>query len=366
MGSGRARALRSRVLLAVEVVLVALLPAGVATAGAGATVTVMTQNLFNGANGLGDVFTARSASALVAAGSRTWAGLLASDFPARAAALADEVARVRPDVVALQEVSLWRDQTPGDVLTHPAPNATHVAFDYLAILLGALRARGVPYTPVATATGADLEFPRRETGGGLADVRLTDRDALIVRSDVVRRVGDPRHGRYAAQEIDPFPTGPVSSTRSWISVDYRLRPGTTIRIVTTHLEVGGPGTGAVQDAQAHQLLAVIAASPYPVIAIGDFNSPADGAATPAYGDLTAALHDAWRSARPADPGPTCCQPPSLANRVGRERARIDLVLTSRDWPAARVARTGVRPFRAGPPPLWSSDHLGVTARFVIR
>ena len=83
--------------------------------------------------------------------------------------------------------------------------------------------------------------------------------------DKAGRVGDPRHGRYAAQEIDPFPTGPVESTRGWLSVDYHPGPRTTVRIVTTHLEVGGPGTGAVQDDQARELLAVIAASPYPVI-----------------------------------------------------------------------------------------------------
>ena len=45
--------------------------------------------------------------------------------------------------------------------------------------------------------------------------------------------------------------------------------------------------------------------------------------------------------------------------------RIDLVLTSGNGPVTRVARTGDRPFRAGPPPLWISDHFGVTARIQI-
>ena len=31
----------------------------------------------------------------------------------------------------------------------------------------------------------------------------------------------------------------------------------------------------------------------------------------------------------------------------------------------RVARTGDQPFRAAPPPLWASDHFGVTAEIVI-
>jgi hypothetical protein len=30
-----------------------------------------------------------------------------------------------------------------------------------------------------------------------------------------------------------------------------------------------------------------------------------------------------------------------------------------------VMRTGDRPFRDGPPPLWASDHFGVTAEIVV-
>jgi endonuclease/exonuclease/phosphatase family metal-dependent hydrolase len=361
MRSDRARFLRYRSLLAAESVLLALIPPTVAVASGGTPVTVMTQNLYLG-TGLGDAFAASSWSQLAVAGSSDWAHVLANDFPTRAAALADEIVRIRPDVVALQEVTLWRDQTPGDLQTHPRPDARHVALDYLAILEGALRARGLPYTTVATSTGADLEFPRREAGGGLVDLRLTDRDALIARSDVAARVGNPRHGHYTAQSTDPFLPGPVRSTRSWTSVDYRPDRTTTVRIFNTHLEVGG-ATAPIQERQGDQLLSLIAASPYPVIALGDFNAPAGGSTT--YRHLTAALHDAWAAARPADPGWTCCQTPTLADPVGRQRARVDLVLTSGDWPVSRVARTPDRPFRAGPPPLWISDHFGVTARVVV-
>jgi endonuclease/exonuclease/phosphatase family metal-dependent hydrolase len=359
-----ARAQRCRPLLAVGVLLVALVNSCGVPVAAGPRITVMTQNLYVG-TGLGDAFAATSWEQLAAAGTRDWATVLAHDFPARARALAGEIARTRPDVVGLQEVSLWRDQTPGDARTHPAPNATHVALDYLAVLLGALRARGVPYTTAATATGADLEFPRQAPGGGLVDLRLTDRDAVIVRSDVARRVGNPRHGHYTAQLRGPFLPGPVTSTRSWESIDYRADRSTTVRIFNTHLEVGDPGTGTVQERQAGELVARIAASPYPVIAIGDFNAPAVGTATPTYRNLTTALHDAWTAVRPADPGWTCCQVPSLADPVPRERVRIDLVLTSQDWPVTRVARIGGRPFRAAPPPVWVSDHLGVTAGLVL-
>ncbi len=52
-------------------------------------------------------------------------------------------------------------------MTEPAPDATHVAFDFLAILLDELDARGVPFTAVATSTNVDMEFPRPDPAAGL-------------------------------------------------------------------------------------------------------------------------------------------------------------------------------------------------------
>jgi hypothetical protein len=80
--------------------------------------------------------------------------------------------------------------------------------------------------------------------------------------------------------------------------------------------------------------------------------------------LADVLHDAWARARPANPGPTCCQAELLDNPIGRENRRIDLVLSSENWALDGVDRTGVQPFRSSPP-LWASDHFGVTARFTL-
>jgi endonuclease/exonuclease/phosphatase family metal-dependent hydrolase len=353
-----------RVALAAGAVLAALLPSCTAAAEADPSITVMTQNLYVGAP-LNAAFAATSWPELVAAGSRAWTDLLASDFPTRARALADEIARARPDVVGLQEVTLWRDQTPSDVTTEPAPNATHVAFDFLAILRGELEARGVPYTAVATSTNVDVELARQDPVAGLVDLRLTDRDVLIVRSDLADRFGEPHHAHYTAQFSEPFLTGQVTSTRGWTSIDYRSAPGTTVRILNTHLEVGDPVTGTTQERQGDEFLAVVADSPYPVIALGDFNSPADGSSTPTYRNLTAVLRDAWAAAPPGDPGWTCCQAPPLADPVGREITRIDLVLVPEEWTVTRVARIADRPFRTTPPPVWASDHAGVLARVVV-
>src|SRR5262245_18490243 len=51
---------------------------------------------------------------LVAAVVTTYGRIVASNFPARAAAMAQEIVAREPDVVALQEVALIRRQSPGD------------------------------------------------------------------------------------------------------------------------------------------------------------------------------------------------------------------------------------------------------------
>jgi endonuclease/exonuclease/phosphatase family metal-dependent hydrolase len=315
MTSDRARRLHHRSLLAVGSVLAALLPSCAAAAGGDTQITVMTQNLYIGTP-LNDAFGASTWSELVAAGTLAWANLLASDFPTRAGALAEEIAQARPDVVGLQEVTLWRDQTPSDLLTQPSPNARHVAVDFLAILEGELSARGVPYTAVATSRNADVEFARLDPGAGLVDVRLTDRDVLMVRADLEDRFFDPRDGHYTAQFSEPFLTGPVTSTRGWTSIDYRPTPATTVRVVNTHLEVGDPVTGTTQQQQGDQFLAMVAASPHPVIALGDFNSPADSSSTPTYRNLTAELQDAWTSRDQPTPAGRAARPRRSPIRSG--------------------------------------------------
>ncbi|MCV2490836.1 endonuclease/exonuclease/phosphatase family protein [Geodermatophilus sp. YIM 151500] len=333
--------------------------------GAGSPqITVMTRNLYVGAR-LDDTIGVSSLPELVAATSREWSTVLANDFPTRAGALADEIARARPDVVGLQEVTLWRDQSPSDLRTHPGPNATRVVLDLLAVLQRELSERGTPYTAVATSTNEDTETARRGAGGDLVDLRVTDRDVILVRADQVEKASNPRHDHYAAQRVLPSWPGPIRPTRGWTSIDYRPDARTTVRIVNTHLEIGGPDAGPVQEEQGDEVLALIAASPHPVIALGDFNSAADGSTTDTYDNLTRVLHDAWTSARPSDAGPTCCQAELLDDPAGRAEVRIDLVLTSEDWPAAGVERTGTEPFRAAPAPLWASDHFGVTARITI-
>jgi endonuclease/exonuclease/phosphatase family metal-dependent hydrolase len=188
---------------------------------------------------------------------------------------------------------------------------------------------------------------------------------ILVRSDVADQAGNPMDGHYAAVRMLPSWPETIASTRGWASIDYSPDRRTTVRILTTHLEVSGPRAGRIQERQAREAVTLIAASPHPVIALGDFNTPVDGSGTNTYARLTGVLDDAWAIARPADPGPTCCQAELLDNAAGQEDVRFDLVLVPDGWRVSSVARTGSEPFRTAPPPLWASDHAGVTAQITV-
>ena len=369
MRQSRARSAYMRWIgVVIMAVVAALLPAGTASGGAGGPeLTVMTRNLYLG-TGLDNTVTATTPGALIAAATQDWLNVVANDFPTRARALADEIAGARPDVLALQEVSLWRDQTPSDIVTGTTTvNAGHVVYDFLAILRADLAARDVPYVVKSISSNADAEAPRLDpsSANGVTDVRLTDRDALLVRASLAGRFTDPHNGHYAAQFTVQSFRGPVSFTRGWTSVDYRHDARTTVRIFETHLEVESPLQAAqVQVAQGKEALAIMAGSPYPAVVLGDFNSAADGSTTPTYANLTAALADAWATARPHDPGVTCCQN-ELLDSVQPFATRIDLILTTWRGPATQADRVGTTPFRLRPPPLWASDHAGVTARLAL-
>ena len=64
-------------------------------------VTVMTQNLYLGTD-LAPIFTAPNLPALFARVGAGWAQVQSNDFPARAQAIANEIAAAKPDLVGLQ------------------------------------------------------------------------------------------------------------------------------------------------------------------------------------------------------------------------------------------------------------------------
>ena len=311
--------------------------------------TVMTRNLYVGSS-FSHAVTAASPAEFVQGVSTIWSNVRHSDFRTRAKAIAREIAVHRPHLVGLQEVSLWERAAGSEQL--------QVSADYLEILLGELHARGLSYAPAAVSTGFVVAAPAFEEGRPIT-LRLTDRDAILVRTDAPGlELSDGRSAAFAARVTLPTVVGPFPAPRTWNLVDGSFR-GMPFRVVNTHLEPDFPG---IQVAQAQELLAGPLTTGRALIAIGDFNSAADGSGTASYGLLTAgALNDAWDDGS----GFTCCQAELLDNPTSRLNERIDLVLAGQGAEAKELERIGDRTKdRIGG--LWPSDHAGVVAELKLR
>src|SRR5512133_381984 len=117
------------------------------------TYTVMTYNLYQGTE-LQNTLAATTPTELVFGVAADYNNVIATNYPERAAALAAEIAQNKPQLVALQEVALWRTAYPYDP-THPTVPTT-VSYDFLQILLNALRSQGLHYSVVNVSTNYDM------------------------------------------------------------------------------------------------------------------------------------------------------------------------------------------------------------------
>ncbi|WP_290649137.1 endonuclease/exonuclease/phosphatase family protein [Aquisalimonas sp.] len=323
------------------------------------TVTVMTRNLYLGAS-LSPLFEAETPNELLKAVDEVWRQVLATNFPERAGALADEIADHRPDLVGLQEVTLWRSGP----ITTTEQYVEEVEFDFLDILLDALADRGLAYDPVASVNLLDEQLDNPLTGRAL---RMTDRGVVLARADVRTadlKLANPQSGTFTTSLELPLVDETISVPRGWTSVDAKVR-GKQFRFLNTHLEAFEP---EVRFPQATELLAGPADTDLPVVLVGDVNSPGPPGHTPGktYELLTdAGFVDAWTLDQPGADGFTCCHDPDLMNDEPTLGLRIDVALFRGPFDVAGTAIVGADPAERTASGLWPSDHAGaITTLFI--
>jgi hypothetical protein len=320
----------------------------------GHTLRVMTQNLYVGTM-FTELLAAKTPSEIISAATLTYQNILATKPAERVAVIADEIARHRPDLVGMEQVAILR--------TGVTPPATTVTFDHLQILLKELAARGQRYETVAVEPGLDAEAP---TLLGF-DVRVTMRNALIVRSDLLEdgsKVSNLQIRQYIAQTQLATPGGVVVDNTGYAAVDVTLR-GRQFRFVTTHFDV----SPAVGLPQALELAQTGLNTTLPVVLVCDCNSPPDLPTHPNYAAYqvlkNAGLVDAFRTKRPSDPGLTCCQAENLINLTSALAFRIDLVQFRGPFTVKDVQVIGASPADRARLGLWPSDHAGVVATLTL-
>jgi endonuclease/exonuclease/phosphatase family metal-dependent hydrolase len=354
------------------------------------TVTVMTRNIYLGGNINRPIRAALDRTgrdgvlALGHANHKLREVVDRTDFATRSKLLAEEIAAARPDLVGLQEVALWR-RGPMELDQIGRPDATVVDYDFLAMLLADLAARGIPYETVHVQQESDVEAPAftgnpfTGSADSAQDVRLTDRDVILVRSDAGIRIEGSGGANFSQRlEVKLGDTNfPFVRGYAWADVAVG---SARVRFVTTHLE---SQSSQLAKAQADELLNGPAGNTsMPTVIACDCNSnPASPAARSglpigsgaAYRLMTDdhGFTDLWLQ-RPgqAGKGHTAWLSELVNNDTARFHRRIDLVLAksapSMPIVTKRAEVTGDEPSDRDPASkLWPSDHAGVFVQLQI-
>jgi hypothetical protein len=275
-------------------------------------------------------------------------------FPVRAQALAAEIARARPHIVGLQEVTELQVNLTG--LGIPV----NIDLNFLPVLLDALAARGLTYTVAAQVINL--------TAAPLPGISVTDHDVILVDASRVSVAPGVVAQTYALN-LGVVAPG-VDIKRGWVRIEANVE-GMPVTVASTHLESGSfPGFAALRAGQLGELVASLG-SATPAIVLGDLN---DVPGSPMYGVITGAgFSDAWASLRPGASGFTCCHLSDLSNQVASFTQRLDYIFARglggpQGQLLGRISIIGDQPGdRIASPfyPLWASDHAGVVMEFLL-
>jgi endonuclease/exonuclease/phosphatase family metal-dependent hydrolase len=374
----------------------------------GAKLTVMTRNLYLGAD-LTPALEANNVDQAIDAGGEIVNQVHATKFPSvRAASLAAEIKKRKPDIVGLQEAAWWRTG-PVDInaaLGTPVASQTDpLGGDFLTELLAKLnkgkkgkkgsasaaakkKKPALRYVLAVVKQEFDFELPVNDNGqgSGLAGAdhneRLTMRDAILVRKGAGVKFKNPTSGTFNTLLRVSLAGGVrnVDVTRGWTAIDVKAR-GRSFHFVNTHLEAFDSqgsnqtnqgttlGRGDIRAAQASQLVGPggTANSPRPVILLGDLNSDDD--TVQPNGDrnaYNAVLAGGFTERSTANPLSCCLNDPFLVggpNSINDFDHQVDHVLANKG--KIRFVK-GFVDGRAPVNGLYPSDHAAVTSVLKIK
>jgi hypothetical protein len=371
----------------------------------GHQLTVMTRNLYLGAD-LSPALNATSVDGAVNAAFEIEQQVHRTKFPSvRAALLANEIKKRKPDIVGLQEAAWWRTGPYDPSAITGSPKATQTdpqGGDFLSDLLtqlnkggkkgkkGAANAKKAPplrYRIAVVKNEFDYELPVNQGSGGLTvcpaqchNERLTMRDAILVRKGV--KISNASSGTFnTLLRVKVGGVLNVDVTRGWAAVDAKVH-GKKVHVVDSHFEAFDSGAsntgsdgktypkGGVREAQAKQLIAPggPTTSKHPTLLIGDFNSD-----SPVHGDQVdpgdalayRALLAGGYSERAFTPPPfgCCIQDPNLSNpSAAGVTHRVDHIMSNSK--KLKFKKGGLTSTFANG--LWSSDHFGVWSQLQVK
>jgi endonuclease/exonuclease/phosphatase family metal-dependent hydrolase len=345
----------------------------------GTPITVMTRNLYLGAD-LGPAIASTSTEGFIEANGGILRQVDATNFPVRAKGLAQEILEKEPDLVGMQEVALWRSAAPslGPVFSK-MPTATTVKYDFLALLLAQLNKGKTHYRAVIVQPEFDFEAPADANGipgdgpggtGLLANAevngRLTMRDVILAKVGAGVETSNPESDQYANQLVVKVAgSTEIPIARGWTSVIAKVRGARPFKFVDTHLESFDDRNvyPSIRAQQAAELIAPggPATGKLPVVLVGDLNS--DVKTETAIGDGQAyrvLLHAGFRERSTYKPLNCCIDEGNFALTSGSPSEfdhKVDHIVTNAPK-TVKLLSSGVtgRSMHNG---YWDSDHAGL-------
>lgn len=265
-------------LISLLIPFLAILPAQPAAAYEQKIFSVMTRNIYLGA----DVGVALELLPdFPSAAQFMWDQMRATDFEKRSKALAKELVLYKPDVVGIQEATKW-------VCKKGIFSRKKTIYDFLQLLIDETKRQGVGYS-LATKEGKSafntgfsipaiprLTVVRDPTlftpifGEESASCGFEIADAILIRDDFngeITQVGNSEYKEYYT--VVPL-VMEIYRGYSWVDLEA---DGKTIRFVTTHLEsLFDEELEPHSSIQVTQLIADLAATKSPLVVMGDFNA----------------------------------------------------------------------------------------------
>ena len=341
----------------------------------GRPLKVMTRNLYQGTD-FQEAIAAATASPASLPGflssvCTTMDNVRATKPAERIAAVAQEIADNSPDLVAVQEATLWQ-VAPGSPFADPRTLSFTTEVDPVGILLANLQSLGEPYQLEVVQPQFDFAAPCL-TGYW---VHTTTQVAILARVDSLRsqlKVTNTAGGVFDLENHTlTFPSdilGSVPIVRGWAYADVEYR-GTPVRFVTAHPEAF---FDYYENQQVSELVGGVA-NPVnagkPVIMAADFNTdPASPNSSFRVGyELIqqAGFADVWATTE-RKPALTCCYDDLKAPDF-KLYEEIDYVFVQGfagvNLVPENAKLTGNKP-GSRVDGLWPSDHAGLIARIRV-
>lgn len=297
------------------------------------TVKVMTRNVYLGAD-LIPLATTPPGSAFDQAVNKVIDGLKAEDANGRMKLIAAEIAKAKPHLVGLQEITTWRNgpQPPRNVL-----------YDYLKDIRKELSRLGAKYKLVTSKQGFNVTAPLSDGTG----VRVSIGDATLVKSGV--KVSNAKSGQFKSQfSINTQVIGPVKPNRTWNQLDATV-DGAKFHFVNTHLEAYD---ASVRLKQAQELVKGPLKSKLATILVGDLNSGPDLSKPEDRPPFQAIAKAGFKAKRTK--AFSCCFDDLKLNKGWDHN--VDWIMTKPGLPLIKSSITGKEKTKGGVHP---SDHGGV-------